>query len=167
MQESCNNNRLVLNGRVNPPIVLHNDKELFIAQNAHNLIWGKYRREYEEFEKEMTLLKGKGEDPIEARKAISDMRIRVKPEIDALIIEEIQSYRNINRNDFCPLMERIRELEDKLENMRNELEDVRSIAEDAQSTAEDAQSTAEDAQSTAEDALDKAEEALDTKSDDE
>jgi predicted nucleic acid-binding Zn-ribbon protein len=166
MNENWNNGKYELNGRVNPPIVLHSEKELFIAQNAHNMIWGKYRREYEESENEIKTLKGRGEDPTEARKRINDIRAKAKPEIDALINEEIQAYRNRYQNDACPLAERIRELEDKLEELTKELDDVRSIAEDAESTAEEAESNAEDAESTAKEALEKAEEALNKKSDD-
>ena len=158
MRENWNNNRLMLNGRVEAPIVLHNDKEAFIAQNTHNFIWGKYRQEFDNIEREINNLKEKGEDQTVADERMKNLNSRVKSEIDALIIEEINKHRTWQSNS-CPLMERINELEEKLEKLADEIEDVRSEAEEAQSIAEEALEKAEEA-------LEKAEESLDLNYDD-
>ena len=55
MNEMTNNNRYYLNGYVKPPVVLYSDAEMLIAQNAHNLIWQKYRTEWEVVEKAMKI----------------------------------------------------------------------------------------------------------------
>ena len=115
----------MLNGRVKPPIVLYNDKEILVAQNAHNLVWEKYRQEFDEIEQAKDVNRMK------------DLNERAKAEIDELINREIPIYR-ANYSGSCPLTERISELEEKLEELTGELEDIRSIAEEAQAAAEEA-----------------------------
>ena len=126
MNENWNNSRLMLNGRVKPPIVLRSDTEIFIAQNAHNLIWEKYRSEYDALHKEIT----------EGSQNWSDERWQVmhttaKQEIDELIILEIATYRQNRMNiNF--------DIEERFEQIEKSIEEIRDLAEEAQSTAEEA-----------------------------
>lgn len=113
MQVMQNNNKLILNGYVQSPIVLHSDREIFIAQNAHNLVWQKYRNEFDSTDDA-------------GRKALTE---KVKPEINELIIQEISTYReSVKNNPFTDLIERIEALEE-------ELKEVRELAEEALDTA--------------------------------
>jgi septin family protein len=145
MRENWNNNKLMLNGRVSPPIVLHNDKEMFIAQNAHNFVWGKYRQEFDGIENEIETCKKAEKDSTEAEKRMRDLNIRAQAEIDELINKEIEAHRNKWKDSSCPLAERINELEEKLEELTKKLDDVESTAEEAQSIAEEALEKAEEA----------------------
>lgn len=142
MHEVMSNNRRFLNGRVQPPIVLHSEKELFIAQNAHNLVWEKYRSEYDELEKR---------NDSEKNELWNALHVTAKQEIDKLIINEIDSFRKEKANN--PLLE----LEERIEQLEEMIEEIRDLAEEANDNADEAMDKAEEA-------LDKIEE---LKSDDE
>ena len=135
MREQWNNNRFTLNGRVKPPIVLRSDTEIFIAQNAHNLIWEKYRGEHDALEDEIKNPEGNKSETDERWNALY---ATAKQEIDRLIECEISAYRKerAGNNAFCA--------EERFEQIEKLLIEIRDLTEDAQSAAEDAQSTAEE-----------------------
>ena len=132
MRENWNNNRQELNGRVKPTIVLHSEQERIIAQNAHNLVWEKYRQIFDEIENKLK----QGET--EANKCMSDLNTKAKLEIDALIEQEINAYRNRWQNDSCCLIGRIRELEERVEKLSDDIEQAKGIAEEALGLADEA-----------------------------
>ena len=117
-----------LNGYVKPPIVLYSKNEECIAQRAHNLVWEKYRVEWDAC------------DEVEH----AELRIKVKPEIDALIVAEINAYRARNQNG-CALQARVEQLEAEIEELRATIEEAQGAAEEAQSMAEEAQALAQEA----------------------
>ena len=129
MQESWNNNFSTLNGHVKPPLVLHSEAEQFIAQNAHNFVWEKYRVQWNDIAKAGT------DTMSDDHKA---MRAEAKPIIDELVITEITAYRAANRNSGCSLLARIEHMQSEIKALRNELDDVRNVAEEALSAAEEA-----------------------------
>ena len=132
MNESWNNSRRYLNGHVKPPIVLHSDAEMFVAQNAHNLVWERNRKDYDALVREIKALKDSGADYSEASGRWDAMHASAKQEIDKLIADEIIAYRNDRAsNPFLHIEERL----DQIEGM---VDEIRGIAEDAQSTAEEA-----------------------------
>ena len=142
MQDSYFNYVYMLNGRVKPPIVLRSNSEQLIAQNAHNLVWGKYRNEYDELCKE-------GANQIKGNERWVNMYARAQQQINELIITEINAYREARaKNPFA-------DIEERLERLENEMNEIRSIAEEAQEMAEEAQSTAEEALESVNDEEDK------------
>ncbi|MCL2488376.1 MAG: alanine-zipper protein [Oscillospiraceae bacterium] len=154
MQIGWNNHMYLINGRVKSPIVLRSETELFIAQNAHNLIWERHWDECEALDHEIARLKKAGEDSGAVNEKLQAIFPVVKAEIDALILAEITAYREtkagfVSVADIC----------ERLDSLERKVKDVREIAEEAQGTAEEAQSTAEDAQSAAEDAQSAADDA--------
>ena len=145
MREGWDNNIYSLNGRVKPPIVLHNEGERLVAQGAHNLIWEKYREEWNEIAKE-------GADTMaDDHKA---MRAKAKPMIDELIIAEITAYRASKTSGGCNLHGQIEKLEREIAALRSELEEAQSLAEEAISVAEEARDMAEEVLSATEDIRD-------------
>ena len=163
MRENWSNNILMLNGRVKPPIVVRSESELFVAQNCHNLVWEKYRAEYDAIEREIEELKKSEGDRAPAEGRMKALREKGKREIDALIVKEIAAYRSERSgNRSLELEERIEKLEKKLRALESELEDVRAEAEEAKEEAEEAKEIAEEAKEEAEAAKELAEEAKNT-----
>ena len=178
MKEWWNNNLLQLNGRVKPSIVLRSETELLIAQNAHNLIWEKYRAEYDKLDFDNAIQKLNNEikklekadsdtaDIVKRRDALreqrSDFAVKPNKEIDQLIKDEIAAYRSeqIGKSGFN-IEERFEALEGKLRKIKGIADDAQGIAEEALGLAEEAQAAAEEAQEAAEEAKSTAEEALD------
>jgi hypothetical protein len=124
MKDSWNNNRFMLNGQVKPSIVLRNDTELFIAQNAHNLIWEKYRIEYDVLVNEIEEIKKLEGDLSEADRKWKELNVTAKQEIDELIINEITAYRKerVGKNIF--------DLEERIEFIEKEINEIRGLAEE-------------------------------------
>jgi len=163
MRENWSNGQLQLNGRVKPPIVVRSDNEMLIAQNCHNLVWEKYRAEYDAIEREIEELKKSEGDRAPAEGRMKALREKGKREIDALIVKEIAAYRSERSgNRSLELEERIEKLEKKLRALESELEDVRAEAEEAKEEAEEAKEIAEEAKEEAEAAKELAEEAKNT-----
>ncbi|MCL2509338.1 MAG: DUF3375 domain-containing protein [Oscillospiraceae bacterium] len=131
MNETWSNNRFMLNGRVKPPIVLRSDKEILIAQNAHNLIWEKYRSEYDAIHKILKALKESETDQNEIEKQWHVLHVKAGREIDELIIIEISNYRKFHASHpYFDVEERMEQIEKQVEELEIEIDDVRSMAEE-------------------------------------
>jgi len=158
MNDWTSNNRRFINGHVNPPIVLHSDAELHIAQNAHNLIWERNRKEYDALAIKIKTLKDSGSDHSEASQQWNAMHELAEGEIKELIVAEITTYRNNRANNpMLQIEERLDKIESILDEIRDIAEEARDMAEDAESMIDEIRATAEAAQSTAEEALSAAE----------
>jgi methyl-accepting chemotaxis protein len=130
-------------------MVLRNDQELLIAQNAHNFVWEQHRGTYDTLAAEIETLKKAGSDHAEADERWNAMYATANNDIDFLIKGEINRYRQERAgNSTFALEERIEQLEERLQ-------EIQQLAEEAQETAEEAQSAAEEAKGTAEEALNK------------
>jgi len=160
MNEWNSNNKRYLNGYVKPQIVLHSDAEMNIAQNAHNLVWERNRREYDALASEIKTLKDSGADHGKASKQWDAMHESAEREINELIVTEIATYRNIRANNpMLHIEERLDQIVSMLDEIRDTAEEARDAAEDAESMIDEIRTIAEAAHSTAEEALSAAESA--------
>jgi chromosome segregation ATPase len=163
MYENWSNGQRKVNGEVRPPIVLRSETELFIAQNAHNLIWDHHWDECTALDNEIISLERAGADPSGAKARLQAVFTVVKCEIDVLIKDEIAAYREERKSKHSLDMEdRIARVEKKLKDLRNEIDDMElEGVEEALEKAEEAFGKAEEAYEKAVEAYEKAEEALD------
>jgi len=145
------NSRPAWNGAANPPIVLRNETEEFIAQNCHNLVWRRNMVEYNEL---MATIQANGDDVHHVLKNLDardsevnnrwrDMHREARAEIAQLIITEIAEYRNAFAAN--PMQIRIDELEAQIKKLKHAVEDAHDLADEAMSMAEEAKSAAEEA----------------------
>lgn len=149
-------NRIVkVNGSVRPPIVLRNEAEMFIAQNAHNLVWYNHWDECTALDKEIVDLGRTGADRSKPRGQLQAVFEVVKREIDALIEAEIALYRKEQANKRPALC-----IEDRIERLERKIEDLRSEIDDSAPDSDDALALATEALERAEEAYEKAEEAF-------
>jgi len=127
-----------LNGAARPSIVLYSEAEKHIAQQSHNLVWEKYRTEWDSVER--------SEIPDKERE-FDAIRAKANPEIDQLIKNEIARYRAFLSDSGCSLCRRIEEMEEEIAALRTAIDDAQSAADDAQAAADDAMSKVEDLKS--------------------
>lgn len=145
------NGRRYVIEEVKPPIVLRSLAEEFIAQSAHNLLWDKNQKEYNELSPQVRKMRKEGTyEGSNVRLAWLALHERVKAQQEALIIEEIGKYRKENAEAFASgnaapkLLELIEELR----------QECRGAIDEAQQAAEEAQSAADEARAAADEAMD-------------
>jgi methyl-accepting chemotaxis protein len=165
MNEMRSNNDYFLNGRVKPPIVLRSETEMLIAQNAHNLVWEKYRREWDAQERELNALKKEKEEAseryAELRRQRDALNQKAGSEINESIIFEVREHRDARSGrSVCELADIVEALIKQVKALTNAVDEAQGAADDAQSAADDAQGIAEEAMEKAEEAMEKAEEAM-------
>jgi uncharacterized protein YdcH (DUF465 family) len=135
-----------LNGHAVPPMVCRSRTETLIAQNAHNFVWEKYRTESDALDNQIYELRrakaAELDGEVERRDAL---KRKVKDEIDALIIAEIEAFRQEQTGKGgSPLEERLDRLEETIEMLRSELAEIRNIADEAMDIAQEALDAADE-----------------------
>ena len=174
MNSQTNNGMYYLNGQVKPPIVLRSESEQLIAQNAHNLVWEKYRQQWDIIAKEektlndeinglkkqIDKLKKQGDgSELEFRLAelrkqrdtivkpkYEPIKAEVKPQIDELIKTEIIIYRDNHRKSspFTRIEERLEQIERILRNIEERLSEIDDNVQITADTAEEVRSGIEE-----------------------
>ena len=161
MWSAYQNGYYVVNGHVQPPLVLHSEAELFIAQNAHNLIWEQHWNECSALDLEIQQLRQRGKSPDAVEQKLQTVMALVKTEIDDLVLAEITAYRKsrITMPTYIEICERLDTLERKLQRTHELAEKSHGFAEESRSLAEEAHGLAEEAYGVAEDAQNEAQNA--------
>ena len=91
---------------------------------------GKYRKEWDAIEKS---------DSPSKDQSLDALRKRAKPEINELIIAEIDLYRSSRRAGAgCDLHQRIEQLEEEIAGLRAAVEEAQAMADEALALAEEA-----------------------------